>query len=143
MLRIAEFENHANLFYSEEMKAIRVEWKKLYMSKDKWLEIINRAIELGREHDVSIWIADLYESEGMFSNDVIEYWTSNGIDLIKNNGFRYVLTVNPKKIGLTSISDKTWKKPVSEKNAFQLFEFPDMKGVKQWINEFQLVLNEA
>ncbi len=130
MKLISEFDPHARIHLIEDCEAIYLQWNKLFMTQGQWMDILKEAIAIGKANGFSTWIADMYNSEGIFSPEVISYWKTSGMDLVKKNGFKQVLTVNPKHI---STSDRSWKVPFNENSPLQLIEFPNLEKLKNWI----------
>lgn len=120
--------NQAEISITTE--TVWVKWKSLHMSLDQWKHIFYNAIEAGENK--KIWVADLYHSTGVFSQEILEYWSQKGIKEIKENGFKYVLNIVPHQKGLASMSDRAWKRPVEE-SMFQLEQFNTPEEVYDWI----------
>ncbi len=128
-----EFEPHAVVTWLEDVKAIHIEWKKLYMPLERFQEICVTAIGILSEKGGSIWIADQYESEGVFNKQIKEVISGDLHAMAKHAGITKVLTVMPKQVGLSSLNVKSWIRDVNKKEGIATVEFDTLEACKQWI----------
>lgn len=131
------FDSYATVTWLEEVKAIHIQWKNLYMSLEKFQEICMKAIEILSENKGKIWIADQYESEGVFNTQIKAIISGDLHAMAKHAGITMVLTVMPKEVGLSSLNTKSWMREASKKEGIALMEFPTLEICKQWIQSSQ------
>lgn len=127
---------HAKIHWIEDLEAVRVEWLQLFMSLDKFQSICKQAINVLQEGGGSIWIADSYESEGVFPDEIQTFITEQLVPLAKSVGIKRVLTILPKESGLASMATRKWQQGVKEKDAFIMEQFPNMQSCRTWIETF-------
>ncbi|MEM6831570.1 MAG: hypothetical protein AAGA66_15770 [Bacteroidota bacterium] len=125
---------YAKIHWLEDVKAVRVELFDLFMSLDDFINVMNHVLEFIKEYKSEIWIADSYNSEGVFSKEIQEYISNELIATGVSIGVKKVLTVMPKSYGLANMTTKNWQARVRKANAFVMEEFPDIETCKRWIS---------
>lgn len=129
------FEPHAIVTWLDDVQAIHIEWKKLYMSLERFQEICVSAIGILSEHQGDTWIADQYESEGVFSKTIKDVISGDLHAMAKHAGITKVLTIMPQEVGLSSLNTKSWIRDVNKKEGIATVEFPTLETCKEWILE--------
>ena len=136
-----DYSPHAEVVWENDLKSIRVKWKKLHMTMSQFEEIAGKAFEVMKQHNGYIWIADMYESEGVFPKDIMDYISAESTtEASKSLGLKWALTIMPKKSGLASLSTKSWNKSVDELNIFVVEQFQDFETCQEWIQKQQKVM---
>jgi len=130
----AKFPPHANVYWIEEINAVRVEWDKIFSSLDQFIEICDFVIAELQKQKGNVWIVDTFSGNGVFSKEVQEYIQNTLVSRAINSNINHVLTIVPQKIGLSSLSNKHWQKPVSNAG-FVTGDFPDYDSCKKWLSE--------
>ena len=135
-MKEAKFSIYAEISWVEEINAIQVKWNKLHMTLDKFKEITDTALRMILMKRSSIWIANQYDSEGVFSREVVEYISNELVGVaVWNYGVKLVLTIMPKQVGLSSLSTKHWIGQVQRKEAFTMAEFANLEDCRKWVQE--------
>lgn len=130
----ADFPPYAEISWHSDLNAIRVKWKKMFMKLEEFEQIIHEAWGILKANNGHIWISDMYESEGVFPEDIMSYISSDGtIEKSNEAGVKWALTIMPKKVGLASMSTKKWQKDIVAKDSFTIQEFPDWETCQSWI----------
>ncbi|MFK7797035.1 MAG: hypothetical protein AB8E82_06245 [Aureispira sp.] len=130
-----DFRPHAELKWIEEANAIQVKWLQLHMSSKQFYKICAAAIKILMAHKGNIWIADMFDSEGVFSREIQQVITSTVLQQQADAaGIEYVFTVMPKTAGLSSLNTRTWLKK-AQKMELQdsVVEFPNLETCLEWI----------
>ena len=136
-----DYKPNAEIIWLEDVKAIQVRWLKLHMKMELFQEIAGKAFEVMSKNNGSIWIADMYDSQGVFPKDIMEYISADETTQASISiGLKWALTVMPKASGLASLSTKSWNKSVDDLNAFVVEQFPDLDTCKEWILKQQSIL---
>ena len=125
---------HAKIYWLSDVKAIRVEWLKLFMSLEEFQIICGEAIKILNEFKGKIWIADQYNSEGVFSQEIQNFIIGDLENAAKAAGIEKVLTVTPNNLGLSSMSVKKWSSNVEKKGNFVTGTFETLESCKEWIS---------
>lgn len=131
------FDSYATVTWLDDVQAIHIQWKNLYMSLEKFQEICVAAIGMLTEKKGKIWIADQYDSEGVFNTQIKAIISGDLHAMAKHAGITMVLTVMPKEVGLSSLNTKSWMRDVSKKEGIALMEFPTLEICKEWIQANQ------
>ncbi|NQZ79175.1 MAG: hypothetical protein HRT61_24105 [Ekhidna sp.] len=105
------------------------------MTLEKFREICEAAFKVLQEHKGTLWIADQYESKGVFTSEIQEFIINELADIARDNGLTKVLTVLPKHSGLSAMSAKRWSEEVREKGEFVNEQFKTLADCKEWISE--------
>lgn len=130
---------HARIHWIEEFKAVRVEWLKLHMKLETFQGIIGEALQVLKEHQGSIWLADSYESEGVFPQDIQEFMQNDDTTAFaKSFGLKMILSVMPKQAGLSSLSTKKWTKDAESRGDYIVHQFPDLDTCLTWLSEQEI-----
>jgi len=129
-----DFSPYAEVTWESEIKAIRVKWNKLHLKMSDFEEIVGKAFEVMKQNNGYIWIADMYDSEGVFPKEVVDYISADSTtEASRSLGLKWALTIMPKKSGLSSLSTKAWNKSVEELDVFVVEQFPDFDTCEKWI----------
>ena len=128
----AQFPPNATVYWCPEIRAARVTWDKLFCNLDQFIEICDYVIDLLKQHQANTWIVDTYESNGVFAKGVQEYIQQTLINRAIQNNITNVLTIVPQQKGLSSLSNKSWQKPVSNAG-FVTGNFPDFETCRNWL----------
>ncbi|MDW3191473.1 MAG: hypothetical protein R8G66_03885 [Cytophagales bacterium] len=135
MLKI-NLEPHARVHWLESHKTLRVEWLKLHMSTERFQEIAGQALRVLQEHKGSIWLADSYNSEGVFSQEIQSFMHGDDMtNFARQAGLRMILSVMPKQAGLASLSTKKWTKEAENRGDYIVQQFPDLDTCLNWVDE--------
>jgi hypothetical protein len=83
----------------------------------------------------SIWIADMSDSEGVFSKQIQEALASTVMqEQAAAAGIKHILTVLPKVAGLSSLNTKSWLRKVQNmERQDNIVEFPTLETCIGWI----------
>ena len=130
-----KFENYANIYWIEDYKAVRVEWYNLYMQLEKFQEIYHAGIDLLLDKKGTVWIADQYQSKGVFSKDVQTYIVSQLAPEHIPKGLDTLITIEPKALGFSTHSMKKWTKEVEQSGPFTTGKFPTLEDCEAWLQE--------
>lgn len=129
-------EPHARIHWLEKQKAVRVEWLKLHMNMEKFQEIAGQALGVLQKHKGTIWLADSYNSEGVFSQDIQQFMHGDDMtNFAKQAGLKMILSVMPKQAGLASLSTKKWTKEAENRGEYMVHQFPDLQTCLARIGE--------
>lgn len=126
---------HAELIWLEEVNAIQVKWLKLHMPIKLFYKICGTAMQILAAQKGSIWIADMSDSEGVFSKEIQKALTSTTMqEQADSVGIKHILTVMPKTAGLSSLNTKSWLKEVKKmERQDTIAEFPNLETCMEWI----------
>ncbi len=128
----------AEITYHADLKAVHVKWLKLHMKLTEFEEIANHAFGILKENGGYVWIADMYDSQGVFPKDIMSYISSDETTAASMAmGLKWALTIMPKAAGLSSLSTKSWNKDVKSKDAFVVEQFPSWYACTDWIKAQQ------
>ena len=127
------FEPHAEIVWEEDVKAVRVVWKKLFMTLTRFQEICQTAFEILQSEKGAIWIADQYRSEGVFNKEIQDFMMNDLAVIAHQNGLRMVLTILPMKSALSAMSVKRWSAGLKEKREFMNEQFSSLEDCKEWV----------
>lgn len=112
------------------------------MKMSKFEEIAAKAFEIMLQNKGSIWVSDMYQSEGVFPKEIVDYISADSTtEASKAVGLKWALTIMPKTLGLESISTKSWNKNVQELGAFVVEQFQDWDTCKKWILQQQELMS--
>lgn len=135
-MKQASFSPYAELVWLEDVNAIQLKWKQLHMSLEQFKEITDKALQMIAANKSITWIADQYDSVGVFSKEIIEYITNELVGIgVTQYKIELVLTIMPKKVGLSSLSTKRWMGDVQKMEAFTMANFANIEDCKEWILE--------
>lgn len=126
-------EPHARIHWLDEIGAVRVEWLNLFMDLDKFKSICGEAINVLKENNGKTWIADSYNSDGVFPNEIQTFIAEELVGLAKSVGITKVLTVMPKNAGLASMTTRSWNNNVKQKGEFVMESFNTLDECKEWL----------
>lgn len=133
---VKDFSPNARVHWLSDINALRVEWLKLHMSLDTFQNIVGQALGILKEHQGSVWIADSYESKGVFPKEIQDIIQNDDMTTFaKEAGLKMVLSVMPKESGLASMSTKKWTKETEENGHYAMRQFPDLESCKDWITK--------
>lgn len=128
-----DFEPHATIEWQEELNAVHIKWKNLYMPIERFLQICGVAVEMVLEKQATVWLADQSESEGVFSKQIKDA-IANGGEGMRQLGITQLLTILPQEAGLSSLNTRSWVKGIKrEKTELVVLEFPTLEVCKTWI----------
>ena len=131
-----DFLPYAKVYWYQELSAVRVSWLKLHMSLEEFQKIANYAFDVMQKNKGYIWIADMYESKGVFSPDVVAYISDEKTTAASAQaGLRWALTIKPKELGLASMSTKKWNQDVRDKTQFIMEDFADLESCMDWLKQ--------
>ena len=130
---VQEFSPNAKIHWMEDIQAVRVEWFKLFMTLEQFQTICGAAVQVLQQHKGEIWIADQYNSEGVFPINIQEFMIG-GLEVMgKSVGIKKILTVAPKELGLSSMSTKRWNNNVAERGQFMTLQFQTLQECTEWL----------
>jgi hypothetical protein len=134
-MKKVDFSPYVELFWLEDVKAVQVKWGQLHLSLDKFKEITDTILEMISINKSCIWIVDQYDSKGAFKKEVLEYITNELVGVaVGTYGVKYVLTVMPNEMGMSSLSAKRWMGEVQKMDAFTMGNFGTLESCKKWIS---------
>ncbi len=130
-----DFLPHAELKWLEEANAIQVRWLILHMSSRQFYTICSAALQILMQHKGNIWIADMSDSDGVFSSKIQHALTSTVMQQqAEAAGIEYVFTVMPKTAGLSTLNTRAWlKKARKMELQDSVVDFPNLKTCLEWI----------
>ncbi|MGH1339300.1 MAG: hypothetical protein ACRBFS_24490 [Aureispira sp.] len=129
---IKNFEPHATILWEEELNAVHIEWKKLYMPLERFVEICNAAVEVVIEKKATVWLGNQYNSEGVFNKEIKEA-IAEGAEPMKQIGVNKLLTIMPKTMGLSSLNTKSWINGIKGNDGLDMAEFATLEECREWI----------
>jgi hypothetical protein len=116
-----DFSPYAEIFWLEDVNAVRVKWSQLHISLEEFKEITEAVFKMITKTKSCIWIVDQYDSKSAFKKEVLEYVTNELVGLaVGKYGVKYVLTVMPNEMGISSLSAKRWSGEVQKMDAFTM-----------------------
>lgn len=132
------FDPYAEVSWLENYQAIHVQWRNLYMSLDQFRVICQQAAQILTENKASIWIANQYESEGVFNKEIQEFIELDLYEAAQQIGIKSILTVMPKEAGLSSLSTKRWVNKAVSRDDFFTETFATLDDCFAWIKDSTL-----
>lgn len=133
-----DFSPNAIVTWEEEVQAVRLRWKRLFLQLSEFEKISYAALDIISENNGKIWIADMFDSEGAFPQDVQQFIAETLISDGISRGLNMLLTVVPNQSGLASLSMKKWSNEVSNSNGFITAQFQTFENCSSWILEQKL-----
>jgi hypothetical protein len=127
------FEPYATITWLDDIKAIHIKWENLYLVLEKFQEICIKAMSVLSKKGGHIWIADLYDSEGVFNAQIKSIISGDLHIMAQQAGITMVLTIMPKEVGLSSLNTKSWIREVTKKEGIEIVQFDTLDRCKTWI----------
>ena len=129
-----DFSPYAEIFWLEDINAIRVKWTKLALSLDKFKASTDAVLELITKTKSCIWIVDKFDSKGAFNKEILDFITNELVAVAAGEyGVKFVLTVMPNQFGMSSISARRWMGKVQRMDALTLGNFGTLGSCNKWI----------
>jgi hypothetical protein len=129
-----DFSPYAEIFWLEDINAIRVKWTKMYLSLDKFKASTDAVLEIITKTKSCIWIVDQFDSKGAFNKEVLDFITNELVaTAVGEYGVKYVLTVMPSQSGMSLLSAKRWMGEVQKMDAFTMGNFGTLESCTDWI----------
>ena len=133
-MKETDFSSYAEIFWLEDINAIRVKWSRMFLSLDKFKACTDAVLEKIGETKSCIWIVDQHDSKGAFNKEVLDFITNELVAVaVGEYGVKFVLTVMPNQAGMSSLSAKRWMGEVQKLDALTLGNFGSLESCTDWI----------
>lgn len=132
-MKVQEIPGKMTSVWESDVNAVLDIWTSYSISLDEFKEaILIKGLPFAKSHGGKAWIIDSSKAKGVFPQDIQQYIGSDILPAFNRNGIKFLITIKPEVIGLTSMTVSSYSSKVGPAG-IKLVDVSSVADAKMWL----------